>query len=182
MPPLRKSRAIPGGHPHPPPSGAPVPTPFGLRPFPPDRGKAYGRPQESPLRMPSQFGGGGTPQGGFSRPSASHPPLKGEALREGQIPIPSVSLRSTSPLDKGSRPLPYGITETVVRARRRPKAAPTVEIEPGAFARPGQARKWNCTSSHFPPTQGPVARQEFRVSLRFCAPVILQNPAGTRSP
>ena len=49
----------------------------------------------------------------------------------------------------GLRPatLPYGITETVaelgraVRARRRPKAAPTVEIEPGAFARPGQARK-----------------------------------------
>ena len=28
--------------------------------------------------------------------------------REGQIPIPFVSLRSTSPLDKGSRPLPYG--------------------------------------------------------------------------
>ena len=38
VPPLRKSRAIPGGHPHPLPSGAPVPTPFGLRPFPPDRG------------------------------------------------------------------------------------------------------------------------------------------------
>ena len=37
VPPLRKSRAIPGGHPHPPPSGAPVPTPFGLRPFPPPR-------------------------------------------------------------------------------------------------------------------------------------------------
>ena len=125
MPPLRKSRAIPGGHPHPPPSGAPVPTPFGLRPFPPDRGKAYGRPQESPLRMPSQFGGGGTPQGGFSRPSASHLPLKGEALREGQIPIPSVSLRSTPPLDKGSRPLPYGITEPVAVGARcaRPQAA-----------------------------------------------------------
>ena len=28
--------------------------------------------------------------------------------REGQIPIPFVSLRSISPLDKGSRPLPYG--------------------------------------------------------------------------
>ena len=38
VPPLRKSRAIPGGHPHPPPSGAPVPTPFGLRPFPPPTG------------------------------------------------------------------------------------------------------------------------------------------------
>ena len=30
-----------------------------------------------------------------------------EGRREGQFPIPSVSLRSTSPLDKGSRPLPY---------------------------------------------------------------------------
>ena len=36
------------------------------------------------------------------------PPERGKALWEGQIPIPSVSLRSTSPLDKGSRPLPYG--------------------------------------------------------------------------
>ena len=36
------------------------------------------------------------------------PPGRGKALQEGQIPIPSVSLRSISPLDKGSRPLPYG--------------------------------------------------------------------------
>ena len=93
--------------------------------LPPSRGKAYRRPQGPPLRMPSQFGGGGTPQGGISRPSASHLPLKGEALREGQIPIPSVSLRSTSPLDKGSRPLPYGITEPVAVGARcaRPQAA-----------------------------------------------------------
>ena len=43
-----------------------------------------------------------------SRFAWHRPPGRGKALQEGQIPIPSVSLRSISPLDKGSRPLPYG--------------------------------------------------------------------------
>ena len=38
------------------------------------------------------------------------------------------------------------------------------------LARQTQARLWNRISLNFPQTQGPVARREFRVSLRFCAP------------
>ena len=38
------------------------------------------------------------------------------------------------------------------------------------LARQTQARLWNRISLNFPQTQGPVARWEFRHSLRFCAP------------
>ena len=41
------------------------------------------------------------------------------------------------------------------------------------LARQTQARLWNRISLNFPQTQGPVARREFRVSLRFCAPKML---------
>ena len=49
---------VPRGHPHPSGLTASPPTPFGLRPFPPDRGnrpsplegEGFGRPQGSPLR------------------------------------------------------------------------------------------------------------------------------------
>ena len=41
---------------------------------------------------------------------------------------------------------------------------------PGALARGRQAQKWSRTRSNFPQTQGPVARREFRTSLKFCAP------------
>ena len=38
------------------------------------------------------------------------------------------------------------------------------------LARQTQARLWNRISLNFPQTQGPVARREFRTSIRFCAP------------
>ena len=38
------------------------------------------------------------------------------------------------------------------------------------LVRQTQAQKWSRTRSNFPQTQGPVARWEFRTSLRFCAP------------
>ena len=49
-------------------------------------------------------------------------------------------------------------------------AAPTVGNGPGVLVRQTQAQKWSRTRSNFPQTQGPVARREFRHSLRFCAP------------
>ena len=48
-------------------------------------------------------------------------------------------------------------------------AAPTVGNGPGVLVRQTQAQKWSRTRSNFPQTQGPVARREFRHSLRFCA-------------
>ena len=53
------------------------------------------------------------------------PPFnKGGLWREGQIPIPSVSLRSTSPLDKGSRPQRrFGDFAAEGKVTRRPQAA-----------------------------------------------------------
>ena len=44
----------------------------------------------------------------------------------------------------------------------------------GAEVEPHQQQFWEC--------QGPVARREFRHSLRFCAPEILQFLTGTRPP
>ena len=41
---------------------------------------------------------------------------------------------------------------------------------PVALARQTQAQLWNRTRYNFPQPQGPVARREFRHSLRFCAP------------
>ena len=49
-------------------------------------------------------------------------------------------------------------------------AAPTVGNGPGVLVRQTQAQKWSRTRSNFPQSQGPVARREFRHSLRFCAP------------
>ena len=54
--------------------------------------------------------------------------------------------------------------------RAAARAAPTVGNGPGVLVRQTQAQKWSRTRSNFPQSQGPVARREFRVSLRFCAP------------
>ena len=77
------------------------------------------------------------------------------------VPIPS-GLRP-SPLDKGSRPLkgkaegdrkgrPYGGMRT----------GSVSSVKPGAEQKPHRLKFWG--------SQGPVARREFRHSLRFCAP------------
>ena len=58
------------------------------------------------------------------------------------------------------------------------KGRPTAENRPGALVRQRQARLWNRTNSNFPKTQGPVARREFRHSLRFCAPEMFCPPQG----
>ena len=67
------------------------------------------------------------------------------------------------------------------RSQTGPQAAkgrPTAENRPGALVRQRQARLWNRTSSNFPKTQGPVARREFRHSLRVCAPEMFCPPQG----
>ena len=55
-------------------------------------------------------------------------------------------------------------------ARGRTMCAPTAENSLGTLVRKRQAQKRNRTNSNFPQTQGPVARWELRVPLRFCAP------------
>ena len=55
-----------------------------------------------------------------------------------------------------------------------PAPAATCSAKPGAVLESYRLQFWN--------SQAPVGRWEFRVPLRFCAPVILQNPAGTRPP
>ena len=52
--------------------------------------------------------------------------------------------------------------------------AATCSAKPGAEREPHPPQFWK--------SQGPVARWEFRPSLRFCAPEILQNLANTRPP
>ena len=52
--------------------------------------------------------------------------------------------------------------------------ATTYSAQPGAAVRPHQQQFWN--------SQAPVGRREFRHSLRFCAPEILQFLTGTRPP
>ena len=54
-----------------------------------------------------------------------------------------------------------------MRARGRPKAAPTAENGPGALVRQSQARLWNRIRPKFLHTQGPVARREFRPATQI---------------
>ena len=54
--------------------------------------------------------------------------------------------------------------------RRRIRTGSVGSAKPGAVVKPHQRQ--------FLQTQGPVARREFRVSLRFCAPEIFAHPKG----
>ena len=54
-----------------------------------------------------------------------------------------------------------------MRARGRPKAAPTAENGPGALARQRQARLWNRIRPKFLHTQGPVARIEWQKATQI---------------
>ena len=74
----------------------------------------------------------------------------------------------------------YGIF-SAIQKRRVQEAAPygpapaaTCSAKPGAVVEPHQRK--------FLQTQGPVAREEFRCPLRFCAPEILLHLLGTRPP
>ena len=85
---------------------------------------------------------------------------------------------------------PYEIRGTLrpFRRGRRPRrpagahCAPlrrkTAPGSPGTLVRKRQAQKRNRTNSNFPQTQGPVARREFRASLRFCAPELFSPLQG----
>ena len=94
-------------------------------------------------------------------PLCGTPPLTRGLWRKGQIPIPSVSLCSTSPLDKRFR-------SRVGEALGSPavNGPSTVgSANPGAEIEPHRRQ--------FLQTQGPVARREFRHPLKFCAPEML---------
>ena len=94
-------------------------------------------------------------------PLCGTPPLTRGLWRKGQIPIPSVSLYSTSPLDKRFR-------SRVGEALGSPavNGPSTVgSANPGAEIEPHRRQ--------FLQTQGPVARREFRHPLKFCAPEML---------
>ena len=71
---------------------------------------------------------------------------------------PHPALRATFPL------------EGVRRKQAAQCAAPTTYPAPVPLARQIQAQLWNRIGPEFLQRQGPVARKEFRHSLRFCAP------------
>ena len=54
--------------------------------------------------------------------------------------------------------------------RGRTLCTPTASSELVLLARQSQAQVWSRTRPKFLQTQGPVARREFRLPLRFCAP------------
>ena len=99
---------------------------------------------------------------------------------------PSVRTGAPSPLEgKGSGGRPHGAAPTVFfrtySERRVREAAPyslirtiACSTKPGAAVGPHQPQ--------FLQTQGPVAREKLRRSLRFCAPEIPLIPTGTRPP
>ena len=69
-----------------------------------------------------------------------------------------------------------------MRARGRPKAAPTAENGPGALVRQSQARLWNRIRPKFLHTQGPVARREFRPATQILRAGNIAKPNKYASP
>ena len=78
-------------------------------------------------------------------------------------------VRTPAPTKKGDRS-EISVGAGPRPARGRTMCAPTAENSLGTLVRKRQAQKRNRTNSNFPQTQGPVARRELRVPLRFCAP------------
>ena len=78
-------------------------------------------------------------------------------------------VRTPAPTKKGDRS-EISVGAGPRPARGRTMCAPTAENSLGTLVRKRQAQKRNRTNSNFPQTQGPVARWELRVPLRFCAP------------
>ena len=81
----------------------------------------------------------------------------------------------------GASPSPTGFKKIfsvwageALGAPARIRTGNVCSAKPGAVAEPHQRK--------FLQTQGPVAREEFRCPLRFCAPEILLHLSGTRPP
>ena len=114
-------------------------------------------------------GGGGTPQGGFSRPSAdspSAPALHWEkpSPAGGHMGRPYKGYE-TAPLIRlafGQPPSPKG---EGLRATARVALAAENGLE--ALVRQSQARLWNRTRPNFPPDQAPVGRNETQTTTQI---------------
>ena len=147
--------------------------------------RASGPTKKRSIIAPSSAPFGGTCPYPLCRCATSSLPL----LAFGHFPLTG----GIGPLIRGVGPLgggrldgrliaaPTADTEAVpssVGAGPRPARnygpAITCSAKPGAVVEPHQRK--------FLQTQGPVAREEFRCPLRFCAPEILLHPSGTRPP
>ena len=114
-------------------------------------------------------GGGGTPQGGISRPSAdspSAPALHWEkpSPAGGHMGRPYKGYE-TAPLIRlafGQPPSPKG---EGLRATARVALAAENGLE--ALVRQSQARLWNRTRPNFPPDQAPVGRNETQTTTQI---------------
>ena len=113
-----------------------------------------------------QIGGGVSPSADGGQVRAPAPAADAETVRSSRrarCPHRAVPRRhSVPPLRRyrnGPRP-----------TRGRTLCAPTASSELVLLARQSQAQVWSRTCPKFLQTQGPVARREFRLPLRFCAP------------
>ncbi len=136
-----------------------APTKYG-RPWGPTTPAARGRLQGPPLRLKrAAFITGTVP---LIRLAFGQPPSpKGEGFAGGASPSPT----------EVKNALPFQVGEAL---------GPPARFALGALARQRQARRGNCTSPQFWDSQGPVARREFRTSLRFCAPEMRYHKTGER--
>ena len=126
-------------------------------PFREMAGGASPSPTTWPGRFPFCVGEPlGAPAGGLPKPrSHPHPP--------------QCEHWGTFPLEGG-------------RLGGRTMCAPTVGDRPVSLVRQSQAREWNRNSRNFYKLRTQWPGRNRGKPLRFCAPVILQNPAGTRPP
>ena len=103
------------------------------------------------------------------------PPWRGKACGRVRTPAPTANLEA-SLLFVGAGHWPAR------RCTRRVQEAAPYSSAPAATCSVNLGAEVERRSREFLLTQGPVAREESRRSLRFCAPEILQSPAGTRPP
>ena len=99
------------------------------------------------------------------------PPWRGKACGRVRTPAPTANLVFVGAGHWPARRCTRRVQEA---APYIPAPTATCSAKPGAEV--------ERRSREFLLTQGPVAREESRRSLRFCAPEILQSPAGTRPP
>ena len=172
-------RCVLKGNPHPPQC------------FPLPGGKIAGGHMGPPLRNYKSLSGErrmGRSQTGPSRSfchSGAHPhpprfarhlpPWRGKACGRVRTPAPTANLEA-SLLFVGAGHWPAR------RCTRRVQEAAPYSSAPAATCSVNLGAEVERRSREFLLTQGPVAREESRRSLRFCAPEILQSPAGTRPP
>ena len=99
------------------------------------------------------------------------PPWRGKACGRVRTPAPTANLVFVGAGHWPAR-----------RCTRRVQEAAPYSSAPAATCSVNLGAEVERRSREFLLTQGPVARWEFRHPLRFCAPEILQSPAGTRPP